>query len=165
MRCMETTSRTASSPQGAGVEPDDGVISQRLTFLLHRLVSALIDLGASSFREHGLSIPAARTIVSLYESGGAATVGSLADTTCIDLSTMSHILRRLEAQEYLERERQAKDNRVVIAKLTKHGAQVARSCRDASIEHEAILVRNMSATEVAQLKLALEEAFKNIRSK
>jgi DNA-binding MarR family transcriptional regulator len=138
-------------------------IAQRLTFLLHRLVSALVDAAGPEYREYGLSIPAARTIVSLLESGGSASVGSLAETTCIDLSTMSHILRRLEAQKYLKRQRQTDDNRVVIAVLTAKGAEIARVCRQASLKHEAVLVRGMTEAEVARLKSALGIAFENAR--
>lgn len=141
----------------------EGVIAHRLTFLLHRLVSALIDAASPEFRDLGLSIPAARTIVSLLEHGGSSTVGSLAETTCIDLSTMSHILRRLEAQQLVRRQRQDDDNRVVVAALTEQGRTVSETCRAASLRHEAALVHGMSEDEVAQFKNALERSYENAR--
>lgn len=48
--------------QGKADRPADGAIAQRLTFLLHLLVSALIDAASPEFRDLGLGIPAARTI-------------------------------------------------------------------------------------------------------
>lgn len=94
----------------------------------------------------------------------AATVGALAETTNIDLSTMSHILRRLEKQELLERRRRESDNRVVLVGLTERGAEVADLCRLASLRHEAVLVEGMSTDEIAALKRALDRAFANARA-
>lgn len=150
---------SAAVPDSDNDEP----ISQRLTFLLHRLVAALIDATAQQYRAHGLSIPAARAMVSLLECGGGSTVGNLAETTCIDLSTISHILRRLEQQGHVTRERQTSDNRVVLAVLTQSGRSLAKTCREASFRHEAILVRGMPPQTVTMLKRSLEHAYLNMR--
>ena len=127
------------------------------------MVALLVDATAHEFRAHGLSIPAARAMISLFESGGTATVGSIAETTSIDLSTTSHILRRVEAQGYVKRERQADDNRVVCAILTAAGNDVAEKCWDASLRHEATLVRGMQPKQIDLLKRALEQAYANAR--
>jgi DNA-binding MarR family transcriptional regulator len=144
-------------------EPND-VISHRLTLLLHRLVGALIEGSAPQFRSDGLSIPAARVLVSLLEEGGSATVGAVSLATSIDLSTTSHILRRLERQELVRRERQVADNRVVVAVLTTQGVDVARRCRQASLNHEALLTKGMSTEEVVIFKRLLIEAFNNAKA-
>src|SRR5258707_919425 len=103
----------------------DDLLSHRLTVLLHRLVATLVDAAAPQFREDGLSLPAARTLVGILEAGGEAPVGAISEATSIDLSTTSHILRRLEAQRYVKRERRDSDNRVVIVTLTAEGKVVA----------------------------------------
>ena len=123
----------------------------------------MIDATSHEYRSFSLSIPAARTIVCLLESGGAATVGRLAETTSIEISTMSHILRRLEALGYLDRERQKADNRVVLAILTASGRGVAEACREASLRHEAVLTRSMTSKEVEALKRSLDIAYENAR--
>ena len=155
-----------AAPGGTSIrtEPNpDAQISRRLTFLLNRVVSLLVDATAQQFRAYGLSIPAARAMVSLFESGGTATVGSIAETTSIDLSTVSHILRRLEAQGYVRRGRQKDDNRVVCVVLTAAGGNVGEKCRDASLLHEAVLVRGMRPKQVELLKQALEQVYANAR--
>lgn len=139
------------------------VISYRLTLLLHRLVGVLVEGSAPQFRNDGLSIPAARTLVSLLEEGGSATVGAVSVSTSIDLSTTSHILRRLERQELVRRERQDSDNRVVVAALTNQGLDVARRCRQASLDHEALLTKGMSTEEIVIFKRLLIEAFSNAK--
>src|SRR5690606_15778088 len=133
------------------------------TLLLHRLVGVLIDGSSPQFRNDGLSIPAARTLDSLLEEGGSATAGAVSVSTSIDLSTTSHILRRLERQELVRRERQDSDNRVVVAVLTTQGLDVARRCRQASLDHEALLTKGMSTEEIVIFKRLLIEAFSNAK--
>ena len=143
--------------------PNSRTVSRRLPALLHRLVALLVDETGPYFRNFGITIPATRVIVTLLENGGAMTVGNLSDTLSIDLSTTSHILRRLEKQNYLSRQRQVHDNRLVNAVLTAEGKRVAEKCRSASLLHERALTAGMSAQEVAQLKMLLEQAYKNAK--
>ncbi len=139
---------------------DEG-LPHRLTFLLNRIVSVLIDGSASQFRSLGLSIPAARALITLYECGAEMTVGSVAKMTSVDLSTMSHILRRLEAQGLVSRERHALDNRVVHATLTDAGRVIGKQCRKASLQHERLLLGDISYTDEAQLKKLLMRVYEN----
>jgi len=138
-------------------------VSRRLPALLHRLVALLVDETGPFFRKFGITIPATPVIVTLLENGGAMTVGNLSNTLSIDLSTTSHILRRLEKQNYVSRQRQVHDNHLVNAVLTAEGKRVAEKCRSASLLHEGALITGMSAQEVAQLKMLLEEAYKNAK--
>ncbi|ABE30329.1 marR family protein [Paraburkholderia xenovorans LB400] len=144
-------------------DTDEGV-SHRLTFLLHRIVSVLVDASSPQFRSLGLSIPAARALVALYEGGSQMTVGKLAETTSTDLSTMSHILRRLESQQLISRTRLEGDNRVVYATLTDQGRSVGKECHDASLEHEAVLLSDMSPDESALLKRTLIRLYRNAKA-
>jgi MarR family transcriptional regulator, organic hydroperoxide resistance regulator len=164
-RRISKTPGAAPEIRADGREAERGAsISRRLTFLLHRLVAVLIDATAQEFRAFGLSIPAARSLVALFEAGGVATVGSLSETTSIDLSTISHILRRLEAQRLVTRERQEDDNRIVCAVLTKEGRKVAEQCRNASLDHEAVLLRGVPPSEIELFKQLLEQAYENAKS-
>ena len=147
----------------ASVPVDEG-LSQRLTFLLNRVVVVLVDGTASQFRALGLSIPAARALIGLYECGRQATIGNLAQMTSVELSTMSHIVRRLEAQGLVSRERHVLDNRVVHAVLTEAGCVVGRQCRDASLAHERLLLGGMSAEDQGKLKQLLAQVYDNARA-
>lgn len=143
-------------------ESDVG-ISHRLTFLLNRVVSVLVDASSPYFRSLGLSIPAVRALIAIHENGGEMTVGALAEKTAIDLSTMSHILKRLEKQHLLTRTRLPDDNRVVCAALTTLGGSVAKECHAASLKHEAILLGDMSAEEAELLKRMLVRLYENAK--
>lgn len=150
-------------PAGAASQPGDDCLSQRLTFLLNRVVLVLVDGTASQFRALGLSIPAARALITLYECGTETTIGTLARTTSIELSTMSHIVRRLEAKGLVNRERQSLDHRVVHATLTEAGRMVGQQCRDASLEHERLLLGNISGEDQGKLKDLLARVYENAR--
>lgn len=157
--------RASEEPAGApGAEPIGPGISHRLTFLLYRTVAALVDATAPYYRSFGLSIPAARAMVSLAENGGALTVSRLSHVTGIDLSTISHLLRRIEALAYVTRARAGDDNRVVTITLTPAGAEVARTCREASLRHEAVLLDGVAAPDAALLKALLQQVNENCAS-
>jgi len=160
--------RMTKDSWAVGDEPaplvDGEGLSHRLTLLLNRVVSVLIDASASQFRALGLSIPATRALISLYELGGEMTVGTLAETTSIDLSTTSHILRRLERQGLVSRKRDTLDNRVVYATLTKAGRVIAAQCRDASLRHEEVLLGDISADDAKLLKQLLVRIYDNART-
>ena len=151
----------APRPGGrAGQLAGDAGLSQRLTFLLNRVVLVLVDGTVSQFRALGLSIPAARALISLYECGRETTVGNLARMTSIEVSTMSHIVRRLEAQGLVSRERHEFDRRVVHAMLTEAGRMIGKQCREASLKHERVLLGGISAENHAKLNENVRAGFR-----
>jgi MarR family transcriptional regulator, organic hydroperoxide resistance regulator len=152
-----STHRIRSGEPGSYTTP----VSRRLPSLLNQVVAALDEEAAPYFRSLGLSIPAARAMVGFYEGGGKMAVGKLAETTCIDLSTMSHILRRLEKQGLVTRKRDPEDNRIVYAALTKAGHRIAKQCHDASLRHEKFLLGDLSSEDTLRLKRLLTKVFAN----
>lgn len=157
-------SKRVTPPAKTGVELIGPGISHRLTFLLYRTVAALVDATAPYYRSFGLSIPAARAMVSLAENHGALTVGHLSHITGIDLSTISHLLRRIEALGYVTRARGGDDNRLVVITLTPAGAGVAQTCREASLRHEAVLLDGIATHDAALLKTLLYQVNENCGS-
>ena len=160
------TKAPASRPpqaEAASQPGSEACLSQRLTFLLNRIVLVLVDGTASQFRALGLSIPAARALISLYECGTETTIGTLARMTSIEVSTMSHIVRRLEAKGLVSRERQSLDHRVVHATLTEAGRMVGQQCREASLEHERVLLGDISGEDQGKLKRLLARVNDNAR--
>ena len=153
----------AAAPE-AGPEAVPDPISRRLPALLNRVVSVLLDGAAADFRDLGISIPAIRALICIHEGGGAMTVGAVAEATSMDLSTTSHVLRRLEIRGLVTRRRAATDNRIVHAALTPSGGETAAACHAASLRHEAILVGDMPPQDVARLKDVLVQVHRNARA-
>ncbi len=139
---------------------DEHLISRRLTFLLNRVISVTNSIGQPFFRSHGLSIPEARVLIGLCELG-TLKAGDLVELVSIDFSTMSHLLRRLEKAGLVERYRDEADGRAVQVKLTKQGERLGRACRQASLEHESVLIAGIKKSDVLQLKKLLNALYDN----
>lgn len=152
----------ATAQSVVGNVPSEQDIAHRLTFLLTRIVALLMDNVSDDFRELGVTIPEARTLIAIFEFGNVP-VGQLAEVTSIDLSSMSHLLRRLEAASFVDRVRPTHDNRVVLVSLTKRGLALAQQCREASLEHERIMISDMSKSDEKTLKKLLDQVYQSGR--
>jgi len=141
-------------------DADGRVISRRLTLLLHRIVTVTNNAAMVFFRKRGMSIPEARALIGLFEAGPLR-IGGLADVTCIDFSTLSHLLRRLERRGMVARGRDDTDYRSVLVKLTTKGRKIAADCRKESLLHEETLIGGLNSTEVESLKDTLEQIYAN----
>lgn len=139
-------------------------LPDRLTLLLNQTITAMNEHASGEFRALGLSIPAARALIGLVESGDRLNIGDLAEVCSLDLSTLSHILRRLTAKQFIERTRDKSDNRVVYAQLTARGRLMALRCRKQSLQHEKILLGELSASDIATLKRLLMRVCGNARN-
>ena len=142
------------------LDADGKLISRRLTLLLHRIVTVTNNAAMPFFRKRGMSIPEARALIGLFETGPLR-IGGLAELTCIDFSTLSHLLRRLEHRGMVTRGRDDTDNRSVLVKLTTIGRKIAADCRNASLLHEETLIGGLDRTEVESLKNTLDQIYAN----
>ncbi|MFO1146827.1 MAG: MarR family transcriptional regulator [Alsobacter sp.] len=96
----------------------------------------------------GLTYPQYLVMVTLWEDDGLS-VGEIGERLSLESSTLTPLLKRLEAQGLVERRRSEADERRVLVKLTKKGrrlaeqaaavpAAVGRSCGLAPRELEEI---------------------------
>jgi DNA-binding MarR family transcriptional regulator len=156
---MNTTSFTnAGSPQAGG--PIRDAADERLNLLICRIYSKLAASSGPVLRTLGISIHASQVMIALVESG-SMTVGDLSRHIAVDLSTVSHVLRRLENDGLVQRVREKKDNRVVIATLTKTGAAMATKCRKMALQHEELMLHSISRDERDKFKRMLGQVFEN----
>ena len=72
------------------------------------------------FDELGLTYPQYATLVALNE-GDRQTVSQLGERLNLESSTLTPLLKRLEATGYVTRQRDAKDERQVLVSLTQSG--------------------------------------------
>jgi len=71
----------------------------------------------------GLTYPQYVTIICLWEEDGQ-TVKSLSEKLFLEPSTMTPMLKRLEAMGYVRRERDSEDERSVLVSLTDTGREL-----------------------------------------
>ena len=97
----------------------------------------------------GLTYPQYIVLIALYDEDDQ-TVGGLGDKLFLDSSTLTPLLKRMEAMGHLTRQRDRQDERQVRVRLTPQG----RSLREKGIMSRSELLNstNFSPTEYAQLR-------------
>ena len=109
---------------------------------VNRVYKSLLD-------ELGLTYPQYIVLIALYDEDNQ-TVGGLGDKLFLDSSTLTPLLKRMEATGHLTRQRNPEDEREVRVRLTPQG----RSVREKGIMSRSSLLNstNFSPTEYEQLR-------------
>ena len=99
--------------------------------------------------ELGLTYPQYIVLIALYDQDDQ-TVGGLGDKLFLDSSTLTPLLKRMEAMGHLTRQRDPEDERQVRVRLTPQG----RSVREKGIMSRSSLLNstNFSPAEYEQLR-------------
>lgn len=140
-------------------QPEGG----RITTLIYRIIMPVSERINAQVGQYGFNIAAARVLDTLL-SLGPTRAGKLCKLTGIDNSTLSHLLKKLENLEYIERARLKNDNRSVIVTLTPSGEDVAAFVASLSNENEDILLDGFSPDDVRLLKDLLRRVLSNTES-
>lgn len=108
--------------------------------------------------ELGLTYPQYLVMVTLWEEDGQ-TVGGIGDKLFLESSTLTPLLKRLEAAGYIRRERSKEDERVVVIHLSQDGVRL--KAKAASVPDCIAEATEASADELNRLKaeiVALRDA-------
>lgn len=106
----------------------------------------------------GLTYPQYLVMVSLWQEDGQ-TVGGLGEKLFLESSTLTPLLKRLEAAGYIRRDRSKEDERVVIVRLSDEGIRLKEKA--AAIPNCIANATGRDATGLARLEaeiVALREA-------
>jgi DNA-binding MarR family transcriptional regulator len=133
----------------------------RVTALLHRIVARISAAANDEFRMYGFNIQGARVLIALLD-GGEMRVGELGNALALDLSTLSHLLRRFSRSGLVVRNRLDADNRSVSVMLTPEGRKIAQACKVARAHHEAVLLKGFDASEVKVVRDVLRRICRNV---
>jgi DNA-binding MarR family transcriptional regulator len=115
--------RTASPSSGPG-HPDAWLaLDNQLCFALYSASLAMTKLYKPLLAPLGLTYPQYILMLALWEEDGQ-TVSALGEKLALDSGTLTPLLKRLEAQGVLSRERDAADERRVIVRLTPTGRRL-----------------------------------------
>ena len=102
--------------------PDPLHLNNQLCFALYAATNAITRAYRAPLAQLGLTYPQYLVLLVLWEPDrNAHTVKGLADALQLDSSTLTPLLKRLEAAGFVTRERQAHDERVVQISLTAAG--------------------------------------------
>jgi DNA-binding MarR family transcriptional regulator len=138
-------------------------ITERPTFLVHRLNAELARVCNPLFRRLGVDLITSRILVILREQQFAY-VGDIVEAMSLPQSTVSHQLTRLEASGLVTRRADKADNRAFVLSLTRKGQSVAQQCNELSDNLYAQLFAEVDANELAALISGLERMEQRLKA-
>ncbi|TCL74675.1 MarR family transcriptional regulator [Rhizobium sp. BK251] len=130
-----------------------------LCFAIYSVTHALNRVYKPILDELGLTYPQYLVMVALWEKDWQ-TVGGIGERLFLESSTLTPLLKRLEAADLIRRERSKQDERQVLIRLTPQG----KALRDKAVNVPACIVEasGTTAENVQRLKselVALRNAF------
>ena len=136
---------------------------QTVPFTMHRVTALSVANATEEFAQHGLNVHGARVMVVLLQNPNVR-VGEIAEITCIELSTLSHMLRRFERDGLITRRRPPDDNRSVIVALTARGRRVAADVHEIVKSHQTTMLAGIPAGDIAVLRRVLDLMAANVEA-
>jgi DNA-binding MarR family transcriptional regulator len=103
-------------------------LDKQLCFALYSASLAMTKVYKPLLAPLGLTYPQYLVMLALWEDD-AQSVSALGDRLALDSGTLTPLLKRLEAQGRLSRERDLEDERRVIVRLTAGGRQLKQQAR------------------------------------
>jgi DNA-binding MarR family transcriptional regulator len=104
-------------------------LDEQLCFALYSTSLAMTKAYKPLLDELGLTYPQYLTMLVLWETDDL-TVKDIAGRLNLDSATVTPLLKRLEAQGYIERTRGTDDERLVYIRLSKAGVALKRAARE-----------------------------------
>jgi DNA-binding MarR family transcriptional regulator len=123
--------------------------------LLRRAQQRAVDLFVQAVGENGLRPPQFAVLVTVYQNPGLNQT-HLVDKTGIDRSTIADMIDRMVARGYLERKRDAADQRVNTLWATPAGVAAVEACVEAAIAVQEEILTPVPPEKRAALLEALE---------
>jgi DNA-binding MarR family transcriptional regulator len=84
-------------------------------------------------------------------------IGEIGEITCIEYSTLSHMISRLERDGILKRKRVPDDARAVAITLTAAGRRVATDVHRIVAEHQTTMLAGITSSDIAVLRRVLAQ--------
>lgn len=136
-------------------------LTDYLPYLLNRAGARIAAAFTKEARRHGLSLQMWRVLAALNHRDGQG-VGELADTTSIDISTLSRVLDQMEQKRLVQRRRDAEDQRNVAVWRTGSGRAATQKLLPTARRYEAVALGGMDAAEARLLKQMLTRVYGNL---
>jgi Transcriptional regulators len=128
-------------------------LENQICFRVYRLNRAITNHYRPFLNELDLTYPQYLVMMALWEKDGIP-VNSLSEILKLDTGTLSPLLKRLEATGYIQRKRSKEDERTVIIKLTKVGAELQKKALE--VPHEMAHCLDLSEEEYLSLRKTLD---------
>ncbi|NOK13895.1 MarR family winged helix-turn-helix transcriptional regulator [Corallococcus exercitus] len=134
----------------------------QLCFPLYAASRAMVQAYTPLLAKLGLTYPQYLVMLVLWETDGV-TVKELGEKLYLDSGTLTPLLKRLEAQGFVRRERSTEDARSVTVSLTTQGKGLRRK---AAAIPEAIVCRTgLTLEELSRLRRDIQRLFEKVSSR
>ncbi|MBI3098132.1 MAG: MarR family transcriptional regulator [Planctomycetes bacterium] len=128
----------------------------RIVQSLRRVFKAIHTYSRQALREFGVTGPQLWLLRTL-EDTSPLTVGEIADRMYLHISTVSSVLDRLEERDFIARERDSADHRIVRVRLTGRGRALLRNAPEPAQGKLLHGLERLSGDEIARLHRAVEK--------
>jgi DNA-binding MarR family transcriptional regulator len=137
-------------------------LENQICFPLYAIAKEITGLYRPFLDEIGITYPQYLVMMVLWENDGM-TVSHIGDKLLLDSGTLTPLLKRLEAKEFIVRKRKKEDERVVEAFLTKLGKGLQqKACEIPGKIHEKI---GVEPEDLIQLKESIQKILNKIENK
>lgn len=124
-------------------------LDTQLCFALYSTSLAMSKAYRKLLRGMGVTYPQYLVLMVLWEAD-ELTVSEIGARLFLDSATLTPLLKRMEAQGLLRRERASHDERQVLISLTKHGRELSVPAQ--AVQDQVLCASGCSAQEVRRLK-------------
>ena len=136
------------------------LLEKQLCFRLYSLNKLMCRLYAPVLKELALTYPQYLVMMVLWQTKAGISVKDLGAKLDLDSGTLSPLLKRMQTQQLLKRDRLKKDERVVIIKLTQKGIELRQDAEH--IPAKMFAVTGFSAERLHSLNIELDQLIENI---
>ena len=136
-------------------------LASYLPYLLNRAGSRIAASFSVVARDYGISLQMWRVLAALHYLDGQR-IGDLAETTSIEVSTLSRALGTMEGKGLLERRRSGDDARTVTVHRLPVGIDLTERMSPIAVHYEAAALAGFTDSEAAMLKAMLRRLFDNM---
>lgn len=154
---MTKTPKPSLSPRPDNQQEAMPALVDRMSFMIYRIGEHMARICNPWFQEWGLDLVTSRMMVALLERE-TMTAGEIVKIMALPQSTISHQLKRLEGLGYLTRTVGADDSRIVVARLTERGLDVAQRSNQLSRTVVTQLVSAIGDDDLDRVRAALKRA-------
>lgn len=116
-------------------------------FMIQKLVRAFQLFERDQIKTHGFTTSQCYTILELYKSGSLA-MNELSERMNLNSSTMTRILDNLVRDNYISRDKDESDRRIVVVSLTDAGREAAKDLDIAVKEYYKKIIANIPEGQV-----------------
>lgn len=135
-------------------------LDDQLCFSLYGTSMAITRAYKPMLDRLGITYPQYLVLHALWEEDGR-TVGAIADRLALESSTVTPLVKRLEAAGFVTRERNPQDERQVQVRLTPRGAQMREDC--GCLAEELLARSGMTGTDLGGLNREVKALWTALR--